>query len=173
MVSLIETIENIKYDANNILGNGETGQVSSVVYSGSFGNINVAVKKASHVTYRISGYSRENPDFKFFNKRGHSNIVRLFNIESKDLYYYIAMEICDFNYKDFFTTKIRKIQLLRKKLTSFTVTRNILSGVEYLHKNKMIHGYINPRNVMICKSSMCAKLSDYGLDNTARNLESL
>lgn len=169
---MVIVIGNINYEANKILGHGETGEVSSVVFSGSFGNIDVAVKKASHQNYRISANSTENPDFEFFNKRGHSNIVRLFNIESRDLYYYIAMEICDINYKEFFITKIRKIQLLRKKLNCFTVTRNILSGAEYLHRNNIIHGYINPRNVMICGTSMCAKLSDYGLDNLARNSES-
>lgn len=160
--------EKINFIENDVLGRGSKCQVPSIVYNGFFGKLKAAIKIASHQKY----VKFENLDIECLKRICHSNLVRIFYIERRDTAYHIAMEKCDINYEDMLFSKDRKIQMLRRKLDCFNVIRHILSGTEYLHKNEIVHGHINPRNVMICIASRCAKLSDYGFENLEKELAS-
>lgn len=157
---MIQKYEKILKNPHTIIGYGRVDIRPSVVYKGSFGKVVVAVKEVFSRNYFSSDHEIE-----FLTKLGHINIVRLFHVENQKKSVLIAIEMCDINYEDYLEKKKDEIQI-----DCITITKNIISGAEYLHKNDIVHGYINPRNVMICIGSRRAKLSDFGFQNFSRQL---
>lgn len=161
----------IKYDPTAILGKGRSKTVKSVVYKGSFGIIDVAVKEVLQRDFIIL----ENNGMEFYKKLGHTNIVRIFWMGQhgqNNPTCYIAMEICDMNYEQYFQSNKQRqqqgIKNFRRKLDCINVIQQVLSGLDYLHKNNLIHGDLNPRNVMVCMATQCAKISDYGFKKPSK-----
>jgi translation initiation factor 2-alpha kinase 3 len=70
---------------------------------------------------------------------------------------YIAMELCDGSLKDWLdTNKIREPKFTTK------IFRQICSGVDYIHKQCMIHRDLKPDNIYLSQSK-CIKIGDFGL----------
>lgn len=157
----------IKYEPNVILGHGR----KSVVFKGYFGEIDVAVKKVLDTDCK----ALKNAEIDFrtqFKEFGHCNIARIFWIGTFGYYdggitNYIAMENCSINYEQLYQSKERNIKAyLRRKFKASEVIEQILEGLKYLHRNLLIHGYLDPRNILLCKRMKYVEISDYGFENS-------
>jgi hypothetical protein len=103
------------------------------------------------------GSSDVEQEIKLMSKLNHDNIVRYYSADQQDNYLYIFMEFVPGgsiarllkHFKRFHESIIRQY------------TRNILAGLQYLHRNNIVHGDIKAANILV-NNDGTVKLSDFG-----------
>jgi len=94
----------------------------------------------------------------------HNNIVHLYNVIETNNYLYLVMEyIKGIELFDYINQK----QLLSEK-EACKFYQQIISGIEYLGKVKIVHRDIKPENLIISNNDTI-KIVDFGLSNTYFN----
>ena len=93
----------------------------------------------------IVDYDEENNIFSI-----NKNIIKIYN-EKK-------IEEKSFNTKQYYR---------EKDITSFC--KDIVLGLDYLHKNGIIHHDIKPNNILLCKKGIC-KITDFNFSSILENL---
>lgn len=96
----------------------------------------------------------------------HPNVIKLKKVYESTKYIFIVMEIAaGGSLKSFINTR----HINRKPITDkecSTVIRQILSGLDYIHKHSIMHRDINPNNVLL-QSRACIDtgvfIVDFGL----------
>lgn len=107
-----------------------TGSGSTVVYKGTFGRVDVAVKK-------ISNYQHHNEaenEIKFLvSGSGHLNIVRYYTYEKHDDVYFLALELC---HKNTLKDWIAAPNCLGVDIDSLEILWQTTEGLDFLHEKK-------------------------------------
>ncbi|CAI2359934.1 unnamed protein product [Moneuplotes crassus] len=106
-------------------------------------------------------------EMKIVKKLSDKNVVKFFTIHKSNLdgdnavQYNILMEYCDGGSLD---TKLmkRKGKPLKLSLTK-SIVHQILSGLKYLHDNRIIHRDMKPANILMDKSETRFKIADFGV----------
>ena len=95
----------------------------------------------------------------------HPNIVHLYNVIQTDKSIYLIMEyISGKELFDYITTK--------KKLDEIEACKfyqQIISGIEYMNKLKIVHRDIKPENLLLDDKNINLKIVDFGLSNIYNN----
>ena len=95
----------------------------------------------------------------------HPNIVHLYNVIQSDKSIYLIMEyISGKELFDYITTK--------KKLDEIEACKfyqQIISGIEYMNKLKIVHRDIKPENLLLDDKNINLKIVDFGLSNIYDN----
>lgn len=122
-----------------ILGYGSHG---TVVYKGSFQGRECAVKRLLLDFYDVADHEvnllRESDD--------HPNVIRYFAKEQCDRFMYIALELCPASIFDIVERgNVDEFKALRAKLTPPQVVYQMMSGIDYLHRLKVVHRDIKPQ----------------------------
>jgi serine/threonine protein kinase len=87
----------------------------------------------------------------------HPNIVDVFDCGSLDSYYFIDMELSDINLKDYMTSKTNIQGLMdweealdhgHRVFLIIAILQQLLSGLQFIHSNRGVHGDLNPQNGM-------------------------
>nr|GEW25655.1 RNA-directed DNA polymerase, eukaryota [Tanacetum cinerariifolium] len=159
----------------------EKGSNNTIVYEGKYDILDVAVK---HIVKNHDDDDIDVAEIEVHNLREsdlHSNIIRLYGVVRHQDFANLAFErcICSFHHiilsqttsamgfvKDFevfLPDGYPSVQLLE-------VMREIASGLAHLHKLGIIHGNLNPHNVLLSKE-ISAKISGY--DDLAVDLYNL
>ncbi|KAK9746504.1 Protein tyrosine and serine/threonine kinase [Popillia japonica] len=139
-----ESITDLKY-----LGCGGQG----VVFSGILNNEEVAVKKVQDI---------KETDIKNLRKLNHPNIVKFKGVCTQSPCFCVIMEYCPYG---------PLYDLLRNQHEIITPGRvvtwskQIASGMHYLHSHKIIHRDLKSPNVLIGKDELI-KISDFGTSRT-------
>lgn len=133
--------------------------ITNKIGFGTYSNVFSATKNKKHFALKKSNISKSDgicscfiTEMTILKKLKHPHIMEVLDIICfKNEYYYSVMECMDFN--------------LSKKNLSFQqikdYTRQILLGLSYIHKNKIIHCDLKPDNIMIKDNII--KIGDFGL----------
>merc|ERR1719412_2076593 len=130
------------------LGSGAQG----AVFAGTLGSEQVAVKKVKEEI---------ETDIRHLRKLNHPNIVQFKGVCTLPPVYCIIMEFCPFG--PLFNLLRDGKAVPPKKLVEWT--KQIASGVKYLHDHKIIHRDLKSPNVLIGKNEIL-KISDFGTSRT-------
>jgi len=136
-------IGHLKVQTDTVLGFGSHG---TVVYKGSFGGRDVAVKRMLQEFYDIAshevGLLQESDD--------HPNVIRYFDKESSGEFLYIALELCPASLQDVIEKRANYPALIGPSgLDLPDVLKQITAGIRYLHSLKIVHRDIKPQNILV------------------------
>ena len=98
----------------------------------------------------------------------HNNIVQLYSVTQTSTTIYLIMEYA--SGKELFDYIILKKRLPEVEACKFY--QQIISGVDYLHKLKVVHRDLKPENLLL-DSNKDLKIADFGLSNLYPNNELL
>ncbi|CAL8136308.1 unnamed protein product [Orchesella dallaii] len=124
--------------------------------AGCFGGRDVSVKIINTFCCGIS--SAINEVYLLLKSDAHENILRYLNIERRPYSIIIALESI--------TTTLHKWVVTGENLTisHADLLRQATTGISHLHSLQIVHGYLKPENLVLCKISETAirvKISDF------------
>ena len=161
-------IGHLQLDTLQVLGRGSHG---TMVYKGSFGGREVAVKRMLLEYYDVASH-----EVKLLQESdGHPNVVRYYDREQAGDFLYIALELCPASLEEV-VEKPRNYPTLvgPNGLDMPDVLKQITLGVQYLHSLKIVHRDIKPQNILVSATKMVLSnpsavqpprlvISDFGL----------
>lgn len=132
-------INKIKYYPDQILGKG---QVDTAVYKGKFGERMVAVKRVHAELWSFADTEAAH----LIRLDGHENIIRYYWKEQCSRFIYLALELCDFDLKQY-------VEASKKypKINGIDIFVQAVKGVRHLHglKPPILHRDLQPVNILI------------------------
>ncbi|XP_024037993.1 cell division control protein 2 homolog 2 [Citrus clementina] len=114
--------------------------------------INIQNEPEGVPSYLIAGVS-------LLKELEHDNIVRLLDVLTSGRYVYLVFEYLDLDLGSF----IRKHTATSIRPHIKTILSQILVGLAYYHSHNILHGDLQPSNVLIDLKSKKVKLADFGL----------
>jgi serine/threonine-protein kinase/endoribonuclease IRE1 len=161
-------IGHLQLDTLHVLGRGSHG---TIVYKGSFGGREVAVKRMLLDFYDIASH-----EVRLLQESdGHPNVVRYYDKESAGDFLYIALELCPASLEEVVQKPENYPTLVSAGgLDMPNVLKQITLGVQYLHSLKIVHRDIKPQNILVTATKMVLSnpgavqpprllISDFGL----------
>lgn len=149
----------IIYDKNCKLSSNST----SKTYKGKFDDLDIVVKR-----YKLSSClsSAETSFLKDLeNLPKHPNVSQILHTLVSPTHFLIATELYSHSLQHCVETKDYLIEKLG-------ILRQITTGLDFLHKNQVVHMNVKPSNVLICANankSDAVKLTCYGIPHTIYN----
>ena len=97
-------------------------------------------------------------------KLKHSNVINLldFNLNRKNRELYILMDYFQTDLGKFFHENIENPNVMNENFLK-NISFQILSGLNYLHENNIIHRDIKLENILYDSKNNIAKIADFGL----------
>ena len=136
-------IGHLQLDTLQVLGRGSHG---TMVYKGSFGGREVAVKRMLLDFYDIASHEVS----LLQESDGHPNVVRYYDRESAGDFLYIALELCPASLEEVIRSPENYPTLVGPSgLDMPDVLKQITLGVQYLHSLKIVHRDIKPQNILV------------------------
>lgn len=148
------------------LGEGTFGKVKIATHcqTGEKVAIKILSKKKIKENEDEERISRE---INILKKLMHPNIAQLYSVIETNHHLYLIMEYCESG--ELFHHIVLNQRL--SEIESCKLFFQLISGVEYLHKNGVVHRDLKPENLLLHKSKL--KIVDFGLSNTYKPGEKL
>ena len=139
----IINIGHLSVNLDVILGHGGHG---TMVFKGSFGGRDVAVKRMLKEFYDVASHEvsllQQHDD--------HPNVIRYFDKETAGSFLYIALELCPASLLDVIERPKDFPSLVPSGgLNTPNILKQITSGIHYLHTLKIVHRDIKPHNILV------------------------
>lgn len=166
---------NNRYHIHNKIGKGSFAKVSKGVNIAT--NVEVAIK---HIDSRILRDERTRDymlrEMELMKQLNHPNIVYLYDsmIVGPDIY--MIFEYCSEGDLDHYL-KIMPGNKISENQARYFV-QQLVSGMEYLHQNKIIHRDIKPQNILLYKIEeptglLILKLADFGFAKELKDISEM
>ncbi|KAF8795384.1 serine/threonine-protein kinase mos-like [Argiope bruennichi] len=124
---------------------------------GSFGNVTLCVYKDSKFAMKVTHHTSPFVGERNFLEIRHPHLVSILHISEVSDKTFIFMEFAgNCNLQQVLDTK-SELDFLRK--VSFCI--QVLSGLRYCHRNRIVHADVKPANVIVSPHGVC-KLGDFG-----------
>ncbi|KAJ3699497.1 hypothetical protein LUZ61_003202 [Rhynchospora tenuis] len=94
----------------------------------------------------------------------HPHVIRLYEVIDTPTHVYVVTEYC--KYGELFDYIVEKGRLQEDEARR--IFQQIISGVEYCHRNMVVHRDLKPENLLL-DSKYNVKLADFGLSNVMRD----
>jgi len=94
----------------------------------------------------------------------HPHVIRLYEVIDSPTHVFVVMEYC--KYGELFDYIVEKGRLQEDEARR--IFQQIISGVEYCHRNMVVHRDLKPENLLL-DSKYNVKLADFGLSNVMRD----
>ena len=164
----------------------ENFEILDFLNSGSNGFVYKGIYKITnrHVAIKIRRKKPKKNDYKVIDNKDNKinqeiiiseklhNIKVIETIANININPYINISILEFG-KNGDLNYFIKYLLHRKYMSETTLnyfSKQILEGLEYIHKCKIVHMDIKPGNIII-DSSLCVKIADFGVSRSYENFE--
>ena len=154
-----------------VLSNINFKILAKTIGEGTFGKVklgchlqtkdNVAVKILEKIKIiEQADKDRVEREINILKKLRHANIIQLYQIIQSKASIYLIMEYADGG--ELFNYIVKKKRLSETEACKFY--QQIISGIEYLHKQNIVHRDLKPENLLLdhCKD---LKIVDFGLSN--------
>ncbi len=154
-----------KYVIKEIIGQGGW----STVYKGIHSKLNfpVAIKMLKHTMAMDADFlNKFQNEAKTIARLNHPNIVKVYDIEELYRTVFIMMEYLEGFSLEYHLEHMPKLSLPR----IMDIVLQVCSGLEYAHKQGIIHQDIKPANIFI-QSGSIAKIVDFGLACPPGNID--
>ena len=103
----------------------------------------------------------------------HVNCLKLYNSWEQSGFLYLQTElcICRYIYCNFANTSLEQIlsQRVLSESESVLIVRQLANGLDFIHKNELIHLDIKPSNILVDDQGI-VKISDFGMSITSNDL---
>ncbi|KAG4948229.1 hypothetical protein JHK82_041411 [Glycine max] len=164
-----------KVDVHNLSPNGSGWQKGDFLGNGSFGTVYegftddgnfFAVKEVSLLDDRSQGKQsifQLQQEISLLSQLRHDNIVRYLGTEQDNYKLYIFLELVT---KGSLRSLYQKYRLTDSQASAYT--RQILSGLKYLHDRNVIHRDIKCANILV-DANGSVKLADFGLAKATKS----
>jgi serine/threonine protein kinase len=93
----------------------------------------------------------------------HPHIVRLYRYGEVDGLLYMAMQYIDGANLDYVLNSYHQDDATIEPSDALRITREVCTGLDYIHAQGIIHRDIKPSNIMLAKDDARAILTDFGL----------
>ncbi|MBF0399128.1 MAG: protein kinase [Desulfobacterales bacterium] len=143
-----------KYELHAPIGTGYFGTTYKAWDSVALQD--VAVKVIDKSWYKLEDFQREIEPLRCLS---HKNIIKLLEcnfIDSSEEFrvYYIVMELAR-------NGSLRKHIAQLNEARALEITKQMLNGLQYCHKNKVLHSDLKPENVLLDRGDV--KIADFGI----------
>jgi|WetSurSiteA1Bulk_404760.scaffolds.fasta_scaffold00185_8 eukaryotic-like serine/threonine-protein kinase len=163
---VVKRFSSLKITANRTIGRYIINEILdiggwSIVYKGVHGVLNfpVAIKMLKHNMAMDSGFLEKfQHEAKTIARLNHPNIVKVYDIEERYRTVFIIMEFLEGFSLEYLLKNMPKPSLS----TILDIFLQVCYGLEYAHKQGIIHQDIKPANIFIRPDGQ-AKIVDFGL----------
>jgi len=131
------------------IGRGTTGTVYEAVDDSNGRKIAVKSIPSSKLENKriLENFKRE---LKLLHSLNHPNIIKITGIEKTVNNTYLALEFCNGgNLFEYLTYYKQKFEIPLPEIQVQFIIRQIISGLEYMHKNKIVHRDIKLENILL------------------------
>ena len=143
---------------------------------GTFGHVKLSINKQTNEKVAIKimekkkifqheDKERVEREIKILKSIRHPNIIHLFSVLQTKENLYLIMEYAR-------GKELYEFILINGKLDELTACcffQQLISGLEYLHKNNIVHRDIKPENLIVNRRTKELKIVDFGLSNNFKN----
>ena len=143
---------------------------------GTFGHVKLSINKQTgekvaikimekKKIFEYEDKERVEREIKILKSVRHPNIIHLFSVLQTKENLYLIMEYAR-------GKELYEFILINGKLDELTACcffQQLISGLEYLHKNNIVHRDIKPENLIVNRRTKELKIVDFGLSNSYKN----
>lgn len=141
-----------RYIQGRLIGSGTYGEVYEAVDTET--NNMVALKKIKlNEKEGMPGTALR--EISILKKMKHENIICLYSVIHTASLLTLVFEYIDYDLKEYISTDCNPIYLINQ----------LVSGVQYLHRNNIVHRDLKPQNILVDKEGRL-KIADFGLSRS-------